>query len=74
MDANQDITQDQWLELKGQVKQHWGKLTDDDIRRISSNTNEFTCVLQQRYGYGKAQAKIEIDQWVSAHNAAPLKV
>jgi uncharacterized protein YjbJ (UPF0337 family) len=74
MNANQDITQGQWLKLKGQVKQHWSKLTDDDIRRISGNTGEFTCVLQQRYGYGKVQAKMEIDQWVSAHNTASLKV
>jgi uncharacterized protein YjbJ (UPF0337 family) len=71
MDANQDIAPGQWLELKGQVKQQWGRLTDDDIRRICSDTNEFTCILQQRYGYGKAQAKIEINQWVSEHDTAP---
>jgi uncharacterized protein YjbJ (UPF0337 family) len=74
MDANQDITLGQWLKFRGQVKQQWSKLTDDDIQRISSNTNEFTCVLQQRYGYGKVQAKMEIDKWVHGYDQAHIGV
>jgi uncharacterized protein YjbJ (UPF0337 family) len=74
MYANQDILQDEWPALKGQVKLRWGKLTDGDVQRLSGKTEELVEVLQQRYGYGKAQAKIEINQWVSAHNPAPLKV
>jgi uncharacterized protein YjbJ (UPF0337 family) len=31
MDANQDVLKGQWPELKVQAKQHWGKLTDDDM-------------------------------------------
>jgi uncharacterized protein YjbJ (UPF0337 family) len=74
MDTNQDIVQGKWQKLKGQVKQQWSKLTDDDIRRISSNTNEFTCVLQQRYGYGKVQAEMEINHWVSDHDKTHTKI
>jgi uncharacterized protein YjbJ (UPF0337 family) len=65
MDATKDILQGKWPELKGQVKQQWGKLTDDDIQRLSGKTEELTCALQQRYGYGKVQAEIEINNWVS---------
>ena len=71
MDANQDIAQSQWLQLKGQAKQQWGKLTVEDIWQITANTNEFARILQQRYGYGQVQAKIEINQWVSTHHSAP---
>jgi uncharacterized protein YjbJ (UPF0337 family) len=71
MDANQDILQGEWPALKGQVKLRWGKLTDDDLQRFSGKSEELACVLQQRYGYGKAQAKIEINQWVSEHDTAP---
>ncbi len=74
MDANQDIVQGKWPELKGQVKQQWGKLTDDDVQRLSGKTEELTGVLQQRYGYGKVQAEMEINKWVSAHDQAPTKV
>ena len=66
MDANQDILRDKWSELKGQVKQRWGKLTDDDLQRLSGTTADLVGVLRQRYGYGRAQAIIEIDNWVSA--------
>jgi len=74
MDTNQDILQGEWPELKGQVKLRWGKLTDDDVQRLSGKTEELTGVLQQRYGYGKVQAEMEINQWVSEHNTAPIQV
>ena len=74
MDANQDILQDQWREIKSQVKQHWGKLTDADVQQLHGTTEELAGVLQQRYGYGKAQAKIEINQWVRDHNIAPATI
>jgi len=74
MDANQDILQGEWPALKGQVKQQWGKLTDDDVQGLSGKTEELVGVLQQRYGYGKVQAKIEINQWVSEHDTAPIKI
>jgi len=74
MDANKDIVQGKWHELKGQVKQQWGKLTDDDIQRLSGKMEELAGVLQQRYGYGKAQAEIEINKWISDHDKAHTKV
>lgn len=70
MDANQDIVQGKWPELKDQVKQQWGKLTDDDLTRLSGRTEELAGILRQRYGYGQAQAEMEISQWLSDHNKA----
>jgi uncharacterized protein YjbJ (UPF0337 family) len=74
MDANQDILKGKWPELKVQAKQHWGKLTDDDIQRLSGKMEELASVLRQRYGYGKVQAEMEINKWVSAHDQAPTIV
>ena len=73
MNATQDIVLGKWHELKGQVRQQWGKLTDDDLAQLSGKTEELVGVLQQRYGYGKAQAEIEINQWLSNHEAANPK-
>lgn len=73
MNTTQDIILGKWHELKGQVRQQWGKITDDDLTRMSGKTEELVGILQQRYGYGKAQAKIEIDRWLSNHDAAALK-
>jgi uncharacterized protein YjbJ (UPF0337 family) len=68
MSANNDIIYGKWHELKGQVRQQWGKLTDDDVARLSGKTEELAGVLQQRYGYAKAQAHTEIDTWLHKIN------
>ncbi|HZY43483.1 MAG TPA: CsbD family protein [Anaerolineae bacterium] len=73
MDATKDILQGKWHELKGKVKGQWGKLTDDDVARLSGKTEELAGVLQQRYGYGKAQAESEINNWLSKHDSKPTK-
>jgi uncharacterized protein YjbJ (UPF0337 family) len=73
MDTTQDILQGKWHELKGQVRQQWGKLTDDDFLRLSGKTEELTGVLQQRYGYGKAQAENEINHWLDNHDKQVMK-
>ena len=64
MDTTPDILLDRWLEIRGQVRKRWSKLTDDDLARLSGKTDELVVVLQQRYGYGKVQAKIEIENWL----------
>jgi len=53
----------QWHELKGQVKQRWGKLTDDDVERISGKTEELVGTLQQRYGKSKEWAQDQVEKW-----------
>ena len=67
MDPNEDIVQGKWPELKGQVKQQWSKLTDDDLGPLSGKTEELVCVLRQKYGYGQVQAEIEINDWLRDH-------
>jgi len=64
MDATKDILQGKWHELKGQARQTFAKLTDDDIERMSGKMEELSGVLQQKYGYNKAKADTEIDNWL----------
>ena len=65
MNANQDNLQRAWPKVKAQVKQRWGKLTAEDVRRLNGTLAELVAVLRARYGYGKAQAEIEINQWLA---------
>ena len=74
MDANQDILQGKWPDLKDQVKQQWNKLTDEDLQRLSGKTDELVGVLRQKYGYGLVQAEIDISKWLSDHDTAPGQV
>ena len=52
-----------WHQIRGSVKQEWGKLTDDDLDVIDGKQDQLEGRLQQRYGYAKDQAKKEIDAW-----------
>jgi uncharacterized protein YjbJ (UPF0337 family) len=65
MDVNQDILEGKWHELKGLVRQQWGKLTDDDVERLSGKMEELSGILQQKYGYSKIDADKAIDAWVA---------
>jgi uncharacterized protein YjbJ (UPF0337 family) len=67
MGATNDILLGKWHELKGHVREQWGKLTDDDLLLLSGKTEELSGVLQQRYGYDKAKAETEINNWLSKH-------
>jgi uncharacterized protein YjbJ (UPF0337 family) len=62
---NWEWLQGNWKQASGKIKEHWGKLTDDDIARIAGNREEMEGKLQQRYGWGKDQAKREVDSWIT---------
>jgi uncharacterized protein YjbJ (UPF0337 family) len=54
---NKDIIQGKWNELKGKVKQQWGKLTDDDLAQLKGTQEELSGLLQQKYGHKKEEAE-----------------
>lgn len=64
---NKDIIKGNWKEVKGKLKQQWGKLTDDNIAKMNGTTEELEGLLQQSYGYEKDRAKKEINDFID-HN------
>ena len=64
---NWDTIQGNWKQITGQVKEQWGKLTDDDIARISGKREQLEGLIQEKYGVGKDQAKKQIDDWMAKH-------
>ena len=63
---NQDIFEGKWKESKGQVKEWWGKLTDDDLQQIDGKSDQLVGILQQKYGYTKEQAEKELNDKLEA--------
>jgi protein-arginine kinase len=63
-----DVDQINWNNLKIHVRQHWSKLTEDDISQLSRGNEDLVDLLRKRYGYGKAQAQIEINNWLEDGN------
>lgn len=60
---NWDQVEGKWKQVKGTVKERWGKLTDDDLDTIAGKRDQLAGRLQERYGITKEQAEAEIDQW-----------
>lgn len=66
---NSDQFEGKWKQLKGTVKQRWGKLTDDDLTALSGKKDELVGRIQERYGITREQAEKEADDWAAASNA-----
>jgi uncharacterized protein YjbJ (UPF0337 family) len=64
---NEDIFEGKWKEMHGQVKEWWGKLTDDDLEQASGNAEQIVGLLQQKYGYTRQRAEEEINKNVTAY-------
>ena len=61
---SQDIFKGEWLQLKGQVKQWWGDLTDDDVHKIDGSFDKLVGAVQARYGHSKERALDEVKRRV----------
>lgn len=65
---NKEIIKGHWKEIKGKIKQQWGKLTDDDVSRIEGSYDELEGALQKKYGYKKEEVEKLIDSFVGKCN------
>lgn len=66
---NRDTFEGNWKQLKGRVKEQWGKLTDDDLDVIAGKRDQLVGKLQERYGLAKEAAQKEIESFEKSHNA-----
>lgn len=54
---NRDIAKGNFTQLKGKIKQQWGKLTDDEIDQMQGNSQILAGKLQERYGLAREDAE-----------------
>jgi uncharacterized protein YjbJ (UPF0337 family) len=52
-----------WQQLKGKIKERWGKLTDDDLKILEGKKDQLAGMLQKRYGFAKEQAEKEAEEF-----------
>lgn len=60
---NEDTLTGQWTQLKGKVREQWGKLTDDDIDQIRGEREQLVGRIQERYGIARDEARRQVDDW-----------
>jgi uncharacterized protein YjbJ (UPF0337 family) len=59
---NQNIFEGKWKQIRGQAKEWWGKLTDDDLDKVEGKYDKLAGLLQEKYGYTEQQVKEEIEK------------
>ncbi|MBP8947939.1 MAG: CsbD family protein [Candidatus Promineofilum sp.] len=65
---NDDVFGGLWKQLKGQVRQQWGKLTDDDMETIGGSKDEVIGRIQERYGWEREKAEMEVNDFFDKHS------
>ena len=65
---NKNTLEGQWKQVKGKVKEHWGKLTDDDLDVIEGKRDQLEGRIQERYGLGQQEARNEVDNFEKKFN------
>ncbi len=60
---NWDRVEGNWKQLKGKVREKWGKLTDSDFEQIAGKKDQLVGRIQERYGITRDEAQKQADEW-----------
>lgn len=59
-----DVIEGKLKQLKGNIREKWGKLTNDDVDAINGRYEQLAGKLQERYGYSRKEAERQINEWL----------
>ena len=62
---NDDVFKGKWLQLKGQIKEKWGQLTDDDLDAAAGQRDQLVGRIQERYGLAKDEVNRDLDALIA---------
>ena len=60
---NKDTIEGNWKELRGKVKEQWGKLTDDQLDEIAGRRDQLAGEIQQAYGITRDEADKQVKEF-----------
>ena len=60
---NWDRIEGNWKQLKGKVREQWGRLTDDELDKIAGHRDTLVGSLQNSYGIAKDEAEKQIKEF-----------
>ena len=59
---NKDQAQGQWDQFTAKVKQTWGDLTDDEVKKAEGNKDELIARIREKYGDSKEAIAEKMNQ------------
>ena len=68
---NDDRSEGMWKNLKGKIREQWGKLTDDDMDQAEGKWEQLSGRIQERYGRTKDDVELEMRRFRDEHDREP---
>jgi uncharacterized protein YjbJ (UPF0337 family) len=59
---NENITAEQWKQMRNDVKAWWGNIDDHELDRVNGRKDELVELVKQKYGYAHDFAMQEVDR------------
>lgn len=60
---NRDRLQGQWKQVKGKIKEQWGRLTEDDLDVIAGKRDQLLGRIQERHGIARDEAQRQVREF-----------
>ena len=60
---NWDQIAGNWKQVKGVVRERWGKLTDDDVDLIAGKRDILLGKIQEKHGVAREEAEKDLKAW-----------
>jgi uncharacterized protein YjbJ (UPF0337 family) len=57
------VHEGKWKEMRGKVRERWGKLTDDDLDVIAGKRDQLIGMIQQRYGLARDEIERQVSEF-----------
>lgn len=67
---NTDTLEGQWTQLKGKVRERWGKLTNDDLDKIEGKREQLVGLIQEKYGEARDKVERDVKEFEKMHERA----
>lgn len=60
---NHDQIRGQWKQVKGRIREQWGRLTADDLDVIAGKRDQLLGRIQERHGIAKDEAQDQVREF-----------
>ena len=62
--SNSDTLKGQWKQIKGEVRRHWGRFTDDEVEEMKGERQHLLGKVQEKYGLAKDEAEDQLAEFL----------
>ncbi len=60
---NRDTLKGDWNQLKGRIKEAWGKLTDQELEVVAGKRDQLVGLIQKTYGIAREEAERQVQEF-----------